>query len=328
MLLVVVVLGGWEVLWRARGFRPRVESVDESWVLAFNRLQSGGTVVAGTSRIQAALDPDAFRRAFPGARPVNLSLPGNSPLPVLEYLADSTDFHGLLLAEILPLFVFDATLRSEVRGREVIARYRRERVSPAAMWEDWLRVHALQHVVFRAPALLPGRFVRELREGRLPVPGNAALRPDRFGPVYQRALTATRPWDPVTGFHGLEYGIAERTGRPANQSEYDALVARIEHSVNRILDRGGRVVLLYLPACGPRRAIEERRYPRATYWDPLARETRAVAIAAEDFPELVSFDCFDGSHLDQGDAPRFASALGKELARRFSASGTPNDPTP
>jgi len=319
-LLVVGMLVGWEVFWRDRGFRPRVESVDESWVLSFRQVHDNSTVVAGTSRIQAALDPDAFRTALGVSRPINLSLPGNSPLPILEYLADSTEFRGLLLAEILPLFVFDATLRSEGRGRELIDRYHRDRVSPAALWEAWLRVHVLQHVVYRNPALLPARLVEELRAGRRPIPGSLAMRPDRFGPVYQREQTTWRKWDPVTGFHGMEYLIAERTGRPANDAEYRAITARIEHVVNAILARGGTVVLLYQPGCGPRQAIEERRFPRARYWDPLAQSTKAIAIAGADYPSLTRFDCFDGSHIDAADAPRYAGALasiiGEQLQRR------------
>lgn len=321
-LLVLLPLGAWEGYWRTQGFRPRVEAVDESWVLAFRTVPRASTVVVGTSRIQAALEPGVFQAAMGGVPPVNLSLPGNSPLPILEYLADSTDFRGLVLAELLPLFVFDATLRSEARGRDVIARYGRERGSPAELWENWLLVHGLQHLVFRAPALLPERFVAEARAGRRPLAGNVALRADRFGPVHQRPLTTTRPWDAVQGFHGLEYGVAEKTGRPANAGEYAAFVQRIERSVNTILDRGGTVVLLYLPACGERRSIEERRYPRGRYWDPLAQSTRAVAIATEDYPTLMNFDCFDGSHIDAGDAPRYTRALADVLAARLAEEAT------
>ena len=81
-------------------------------------------------------------------------------------------------------------------------------------------------------------------------------------------------------------------------------------AADRILQRGGTVVLLYMAGCGARREFEERLFPRAQYWDPLAHGTHAIAIATEDYPALSQFDCFDGSHIDAADSRAWATALG------------------
>lgn len=289
---------------------PGVQAYDESWILALHQVRRATTVALGTSRIQSALDPEAFRRAAGGTPTVDLAMPGNSPIPLLEYLADSTGFAGLVIVEILPLYAFDAEQGGARRITALIERYARDRVSPARLTENWLKVHGLRHLVFRVPQLLPVRLFKTLREGGTIEP--AVFREaDRFTPNDQRRLRAGMAWDSIAGFHGLTYPGAERPGRPANDAEYAALKGRILDATNRILDRGGRVVLLYMVACGERRRIEERRYPRARYWDPLARETRAVAIATEDYPELSRFACWDGSHIDAADAPAWATALGR-----------------
>jgi len=310
LLLVVVPLAGWEAWWRARGFTPGIEAADESWVLALHRVPRATTVVLGSSRIEAALDPVAYRRVVGGVPPVNLALPFSSPLPLLEYLADSTRYAGIVIAEILPLWAFDASKRGERRIAGLMARYRRDWISPARVSEDWLQVNLLGHVVLRTAQLLPWRLLATLRAGGALVPGYAQLHADRFAPLNQRALRPGRTWDSIEGFRTPLTPWVRYGGRPATLAEYAAFRQRIVGAVNRIVDRGGTVVLLYMTGCGERRRVEERRYPRASYWDPLATGARAMVIASEDYPQLSHFDCFDGSHLDVADAPAFAAALG------------------
>src|SRR6185369_8609212 len=136
----------------------------------------------------SALDPDAFRGAFGGGRPLNLALPGSSPIPVMEYLADSTRFDGLLIAELMPLYAFEAAQTSAQQVTDLLAQYRRDRVSPARLSEDWLRVHLLRHVLFREPQLLPMRFAMSAIAGKRPEPVIGRTRPDGFAPRDERSL--------------------------------------------------------------------------------------------------------------------------------------------
>lgn len=315
VLLVSLPLSIWEVWWRVKGFGPGVEAGDESWIMALHDLPRATTVALGSSRIQAALDPGAFRQEAGGAPVVNLALPASSPIPVLEYLADSTVYTGTVIVEILPMFAFDATQYGARRGIGLIQRYARDRVSPARLTENWLRVHLLNHLVFRTTQLLPGPLTKTLRRGSSVELRSTRMRTDRFAPVNHRRFLANRTWDSVGGFRDISYQTMARAGRPADDAEYAALKNRILIAANRVIDRGGTVVLLYIAACGERRRIEERRYPRAQYWDPLAQESRAIAIATEDYPELSNFACWDGSHIDAADAPAWAKALEKVIRR-------------
>jgi len=322
LLLTALPLALWDGYLRTHGFRPQVLAPDEGFMLSLAAVPRATTVVLGTSRIQAALDPGPFREVMGGRPPVNLALAGESPLPLLEYLADSTAWSGLLVVELLPYYAFDGTQEGAASATRLLARFARDRVSPASMTESWLRVHVSQYLAFREPDLLPARLIETLRAGRRPEPWVLHLRPDRFGPLALRALVTKRRWDARTGFQDVGYQRIETNGKPASDAEYAAITARIEHATNRILDRGGRVAFVYLAACGRRLEIEERRFPRARYWDPLAARTRAVAIASADIPELTRFACFDGSHIDEHDAPAYSRGLADAIKAALASGRT------
>ncbi len=188
--------------------------------------------------MQAALDPQAYAAQAGGRPPISLALPGSSPIPLLEYIADSTTFRGVVLMETLPLFAFDGSRRPEERARELIARFENHRVSPARLSEDWLQVYGLSHFVFRAPALLPARFAITIAGRSWPKPNRLQMRPDRFGPA---SVGGADP-EASQGNAGENFPIARHSGRPATDAELAAFEARIERAVGQIQGRGGQVV--------------------------------------------------------------------------------------
>ncbi len=319
---VIALLGGLEIAERAAGNHAQVYAADESWILAFARLPRATTVVLGSSRIQAALEPSAWQQIMGGESPVDLALPGGSPLSVLEFLADSTRYRGLVVAEILPLEAFDATQAGGARALGLIRRYERDHISPASMSEDWLQVHLLQFFVFRSPELLPSETLKRLRSGGPLQPKILRLHmhPDRFGPIYQQEHRAEQPWEPKRGFYTATHQLAERSGRVPTADEFQALLERYNHAAATIQARGGKVAFVYLAACGPRLEIEERRYPRHAFWDLFARSTPAIAIASQDIPQLNGFDCYDGSHIDAADAPAYSRALATAIRSRLAVA--------
>ncbi|HEY2806068.1 MAG TPA: hypothetical protein VGI92_09445 [Gemmatimonadales bacterium] len=322
LLGLVILLGGLELTWRIKGYYAQVYGADESWILSFAQLSHATSVALGTSRIQAALDPQAWQSVMGGKPPIDLALPGNAPLPILDYIADSTDYRGTVLVEVLPLDAFDARQQGAPRGRGLLDRYDRDRVSPASMSEAWLQVHLLRFFVFRSPELLPSEFFKRLGTGELmPDKGLLHLRTDRFGPIQQKKFIATNKWDPQRGFYEIGHAGAEHEGRVPTPEEFDALRGRYYRIARVIQGRGGRVVFLHLAGCGERGAIEARRYPRATFWDPFARQSPALALATEDFPELQHFACYDGSHIDATDAAAYSRALATVVKAQLQASG-------
>ncbi|HVS11503.1 MAG TPA: hypothetical protein VMS76_16660, partial [Planctomycetota bacterium] len=176
LLLALAVVGGTEAAWRLRGHRPSVEAVDASWILAFDRIEPGSAVLLGTSRVQAALDPEIWAEETGGPAPIVLALPGNSPLPILERLAADPEFRGLVLLEVLPMYVFDASGESLERGAGLLEAHRAARKSPSRWSEAWLSVHVGGRLVIRNPRLDPLELARALLRGETPNPSVATLR--------------------------------------------------------------------------------------------------------------------------------------------------------
>jgi hypothetical protein len=79
--------------------------------------------------------------------------------------------------------------------------------------------------------------------------------------------------------------------------------------VNKLRDRGGKIVFVRFPHGGELKNLEDRLSPRAKIWDPLIQSTAAPGIYYSDFPELSGFNCPEWSHLSAGDSVEFTKRL-------------------
>jgi hypothetical protein len=309
--IVGVLLGGWEITLRVRGIEASIEADREAWILTRAKLRSGSTVVTGSSRIQAVIEPGLWMSEVGGGPPIELAFAGGTPIPVLEDLAADSTFHGLVLAEILPMYMFDLRSDGEALVQDHLKAYRDARSSPATRWEAWLRVYLLGHVAFRRQAMLPEEIVPKLMDGRFPLPPYNSMQPDRYHPVsWQRAgVRADRPELLDT----IVFRPTLVNTRPARGAALDSLFRRIQNGVAGIQRHGGHVVFLRFPACGGRRALEEEFFPAATYWAPLQRLTSAPMIDLGNYPEVTSLHCYDGSHIDVSDVPPVERLIARQV---------------
>ncbi|MEO8138786.1 MAG: hypothetical protein ABI742_04015 [Gemmatimonadota bacterium] len=319
--IVGVLLGGWEITLRLRGIEASIEADREAWILTRAKLRPGSTVITGSSRIQAVIEPGLWMRELGGDPPIDLALAGSTPLPVLEDLAADSSFHGLVLAEILPMYAFDLRSDGETILQEHLKAYRDARSSPASRWEAWLRVYLLGHFAFRREAMLPKELIPKLMAGHFPLPPYNSMRPDRYHPVsWQRAgIRANRP--ELLDTIAFRPTILET--RPAQGATLDSLFRRIQHSVESIRRHGGQVVFLRFPACGGRRILEEEYFPAGTYWAPLRELTKAPMIDLGDYPEVTSLHCYDGSHIDVSEVPPVERLIAEQVKQLVPAAVGP-----
>ncbi len=312
LLLALCTLVAWESWWRLKGHLPSIDADDDAWLLNFARIESDSTVVVGTSRIQAALDPETWVETMHDEPPIMLQLPGASPIALLERLADMEEFHGLVLFDFIPMFVFDASGTSQKHVLALLDEYDRTRISPSRWTEAWFSVNVSGRLVFRNPRLLLIELLQAALKGNMPNPSVATFLPGRFGPVNFQRMEPFPPWDPVEGFGG-SFLTAENSGRAADETETVAILERLERCLLKLQAHGARVIVVSIPSCGERARIEERRYPTARYWDRFKPLKGAMAVKLDELPDWPRFDCYDGSHLDSSDAPRFTRFLAQVL---------------
>jgi hypothetical protein len=303
VILLVVALAGWKVYWTSQGFGVSVPNDLASWASMRTHLRSDATVFVGTSRIQAAMNPAVWAQAA-GETPLQLALVGSTPLPVLEHLAKETDFRGLAIVGIVEMYMFNV-VTGKLRGARAIAEYRALMTSPSrragVMLDDVLPQQALmQNTKLDFPGVLEAMWERHPVENP---PAN--MQKNRWMEIEGDRL---QPDD-------YDYTEFETMGAPASAAQRDSIIAEFESYIAQIQSRGGRVVLVAFPACGKRREIEARRYPREMYWEPLVAATSAILVVnSYDVPDLARFECADGSHLDRTDAVRFTQVLARMTA--------------
>ena len=82
VVLLALLVGGWEWYWRAYGVRPSISNTYGLWAIQRRRIDAGegnATVLAGGSRMYFDVQLPVWER-LDGRRPIQLSFEGTSPL--------------------------------------------------------------------------------------------------------------------------------------------------------------------------------------------------------------------------------------------------------
>ncbi len=321
LLLFAASLGSIEAYWRGCGFQPSVPESQDLWYFWRQRVyRPDGKVIvlAGTSRIRADISLRTMRECLPDYRIVQLGLNGaDSCVGLLSDLALDEAFRGVVVCELdTPLL---QRLRWEAHSSFFNYRPPSRLAHFEALADAWMGGYfVVRDFPFRLRAVLqrlvsphideePGRpcqtFRRESQYDFARVRDLNRFRRRDFDAHRRRYEQAEfRPWRDLAGKDTLDV---------------DALVRRVQK-------RGGRVVFLRAPSTGEHWQLEKRFHPKSENWDRFAQLTGGLCIHFQDLPDMRTFNCPDGSHLDVRDAPRFTRAFVRELIRR----GALFQPTP
>jgi hypothetical protein len=90
-------------------------------------------------------------------------------------------------------------------------------------------------------------------------------------------------------------------------------VSYLENSVKNIQNRGGKVVFVRFPISDEHWIIDEKYFPRATYWDIIIHKTSASVWHFKDIDGINVMQCPDTSHLDIKDTEAFTTHLVSKL---------------
>jgi hypothetical protein len=308
LLTAGIFFGGWEVFWRARGFQPTIQDDWGVWAKVRRKAVNQGKraiILIGASRIQAGVHPDIFEEAT-GIRPLVLAIDGSNPITVLENLSEDERITGTIICSFISMFLGEDS-DDFGRAKRWIREYNEQRWS--SRLETRLSILIESSFVFRYTGLLPDQLWENFLESRGPHPFYAPMRPDRY-----RAMDFS-----LTDVDRIRRGRIKREkefqekAAPLSDERFMEKVARIDQMVQKIENRGGRVIFIRMPSTGVVRRIEEQTWPREKYWDVLVANTQANAIHFEDYPSLSKFECPDGSHLDVRDARIFTWSLAEIL---------------
>ncbi|MBD0332677.1 MAG: hypothetical protein ICV66_08475 [Chitinophagaceae bacterium] len=311
-IITVVSIAGWEIYLRIKGLNICYDDGNELWSYQRNRVylpSTKSTVFIGASRIKYDLDIETWKK-LTGNEPIQLAIEGNSPLPVLDDLADDENFKGRVVVDVTEgLFFTNAPNNIDVPKEHV--KYYHDR-TPAQRGSFHIN-HLLESAFvfldrdnFSSNAFFE-RLPLQNRKGVFAIPNKWPL---EFGRItferqnimMQRFLTDTNLQRKVTG-NWLFFGSIN-TEKPAEGKKMDSILVAIKKAVDKIRLRGGDVLYVRTPSSGWYWQTELKSFPRDKYWDRLLAFTKCQGIHFDDYPEL-HFTCPEWSHLGHADAISF-----------------------
>ena len=301
--LAVALLAGWELLWRQRGYMPSITDSETLWCSEREHVARDSVVIAGSSRLQAGLDPAILSSVLGGRDVRQLAINGANPTPTLIDLGNDESFAGVVVLEYMPLRIFTADEGSVGRTEAFVLACRS---STLVATIDAAMSRVIQkRFVYMSPELHPITIVSHLhRHHALPRNSYSLLRRDRY-----LALTFSSD----VGDAGEEQ--SRRWTAEPTPTALDERLAVMAAAVERIQARGGRVVLYRPPVTKGILADEEKHFPSATWLPRVATKLRVRYIDFAQLPGLANITSPDGGHLAATDVPGVTETIGSELQR-------------
>jgi hypothetical protein len=335
----LAVLGVIALEWRlaARGVETTVLDSADLWARERERasaLSERALIVIGASRIQLGLDLDVLRAEL-GYEPVQLAIDGGEFPAVLQDLAHDTRVRGAVLIDFMPSHVLSGASSSNVRAalRAYHERVGRPRWNSAAI-EAELDFAVRTRLRAYADGAQPLQSLLNRALGDYAKPQYLITYPDRaraadYAAVHMPEFYYMRVARELGRTELVETAPDEATAQTRLRAVIDALApaddlafaqhwSAVARDIATLRARGARVALLAMPTAGLVTEIEDKRFPRARFWQHAMAHAQADAVHWQDVPGLSAFETPDGSHLDRRDRAAFTRALAAALRARWA----------
>jgi hypothetical protein len=317
LLLVTAFIVGWETFLRTQGYLLSYNDDEALWAHHHERIyETNGAshVLIGSSRSKFGIDLPAWEKAT-GAAPVQLSMVGTSPRPVLAALARDSRFKGTVLVEVTEgLFFSPSGGFPEQQAHKSIAHAARRSIAQRASFT--INRFLESQLLF----LDEERFALRNLIKRLYIadrPGVFALPPFPLkftADGFNRQTFITPDFMADTSLQNQQraiwmYVFTNAPRMPMPDSVLTGIFTDTQAAVAKIHERGGKVIFIRMPSTGQVWELENQVFPREKYWDRLIEVSGVPGIHFADYPTLSGYDCPEWSHLSPADAITFTGDL-------------------
>jgi len=293
----------WEKYWRSAGHIPTMIDTPQLWSIQRMNVYKPDTVVfIGASRSQYGISIAEFKKQLPNTNPVMLAVNGAYPLAVLKHLAEDRKFNGLLVVDI------------DARGMLRINRDNQQYLTDYYdhHWNvNWYIHRRLLNVwqslmVSSQPQLAIAAILEKHIIGYTPpFVAYSVIYPKRDGFL---DFSRISPADLADNFAiGLKNSLIDNELPEPLQwlDELDDVVGWVE----KIEQRGGRVIFFEPPVSGRQAALVEDVFIKANYWDAFFQNTNIASINYRDEKSLQVFELPDESHVAGADRAAYTAAV-------------------
>lgn len=313
-VVLLLFVGAGEAGVRALGYRASV--TDDAALFARERHRASAlgddvVVLLGKSRMQLGFDRTTWEELMPSRPVVQLALHGKSAWAPLASLARDPAFRGTVLFS----FTEEDLTRGARDQAQALVDDTRAHASFFARFETGLRATVQSELALVNPQVsIANVLVSALEHGSLPEPHFTVTHSDRT----QRADFSRTDAALLRAHYDGVRADADRAlrGRPVDDGPWLREAREVLPLIEQLRAHGAHVVFIKFLHCDAADAASERWFPRAQFFDVIAREAGVPALHYRDLPEWQRFLCPDSSHLDETDAPAFTRHFVETLRAR------------
>lgn len=278
-------------------------------------------VFIGSSRIKYDLD-QATWKSLTDVHPIQLAMEGTCPRPVLEDLANDSNFKGRLVIDVTEILFFSlAPPNLETAITNV--KYFHERTPAQRAGFELNKIVESQFVFLNKDYFSLNARLDQLQLQSRPGVFMMPLFPlnftkvtfDRQNYMNDEFLNNQDEINQVKG-NWVFFAKMSKLAPPTPPEAYEAIFKSVKDQVNKIKARGGEVVFVRTPSSGAYLQGENMAYPRANFWERLLKETNCPGIHFMDYPAINHFECPELSHLSQSDSRLFTKEFFRLLSQQ------------
>jgi hypothetical protein len=316
LILVLTVIGSWELYLRHKGIKPDYDDDAELWAdkrAMVYEPSDKATVFIGSSRIKYDLDIPTWE-SITRTHAIQLAMVGSSPRLLFDDLANDPNFKGKLIVDVTEVLFFTYEPFVMKSPEEGINFYKKR--TPAqkasfaldAMLESKLAF--LNQDYFSLNALLDQLHVPD----RPKVYAGLDFPLDFETTGFNRQTKMTDKFVADTNLQNQVKGIWAMlpkilTKPPLRGKDLEDDIQLVKNDVDKIRARGGDVIFVRTPSNPPFFTGENMAYPRNMGWDKILSVTQCKGIYFADYPELDHFKCPELSHLKPQDAVLYTKGI-------------------
>ncbi len=317
LLLVLICIGIWEFYLRSKGFDVYYDDGEALWADKRTMIYEPpdkATVFIGASRNKFDIDIDTWQK-ITGDHVIQLAIEGESPLPVLNDLADDKSFKGKLIIDVTEEFIFTAKETNMDDPRDAVSYYKNR--TPAQRISFQLNHLLESQLVFLDKTYLSLHSILNKldipkRKGVIVEPFDYPMEASRITFDRQNIMMDEFLFDTASRNRVMaiwDFYLDTNKELPPIGNKLDSIIATIKFDCDKIQSRGGQIIFVRTPSNGTYLAREKKAFPRENYWDRLLAYSHIPGIHFEDYPEIASLQCPENSHLGRPGAISFTKNL-------------------
>lgn len=312
-----------EAYWRSQGVSPNIDDNDALWAVArsdVDKASNEDVVLIGSSRVLFNVQLNEWEKET-GIRPIQLAIPGSTPLPVFHDLVNNTNFKGTILVGVTPSLFFStvSNKKGPWKSSQSKVDYYYEQTY-AQRINHQLSLPLQKNLAFisekkgvdgiNLKALLNHiKIGKRIKDDKPPFPSFSDIDIDRNVKMTIKTSQDTS----YANIIKRVWNHKSTDTTPPKNIDKNGVLEFFKKDAKTFIDKGGNLILLRSPSTGYYRNKENNFYYRPEYWDVLLKENRAKGYHFEDYEKFKHLDCPEWSHLSAKDAQFFTTELVKTM---------------